>query len=131
MAHDRNDQAYDLKFERMRLVFSYYAIGSICAAGLAVFLFLLYEIVASGQLPKLIAIVLDHPQAAIGGPVCMLCALLIVLLLRTTEGPIQFEAFGLKFRGASGPIIMWILCFGALVFGLRWLWPNAAGSGGG
>jgi hypothetical protein len=52
----------------------------------------------------------------------MSCSLVIVLLLRTVEGPIELEAFGVKFKGASGSIIMWTLCFISLVGGLKLLW---------
>jgi hypothetical protein len=49
-------------------------------------------------------------------------AFTVVALFRTTEGKIKFEAFWLKFEGASGPIVMWILCFLAIVAGIKTLW---------
>ena len=45
-------------------------------------------------------------------------ALFVVLLLRFSTGPIEFEGLGFKFRGASGPLVLWIFCFLAIVFGL-------------
>jgi len=48
-------------------------------------------------------------------------SLLIVLTLRFTVGPIEFEGLGFKFRGASGPVVLWVLCFLAIVAGLMLL----------
>ena len=45
-------------------------------------------------------------------------SLLVVLLLRFTAGNIDFDAWGLKFKGSSGPIIFWVLCFLASVYGI-------------
>jgi hypothetical protein len=45
-------------------------------------------------------------------------ALLVVLSLSYVAGPIEFEALGFKFRGASGPVVLWVMCFLALVIGL-------------
>jgi|GEM_PF-1814829 hypothetical protein len=71
-----------------------------------------------------------HYATVIGVPCSGLGALFIVLLLRTVAGDIQFKAFGFEFRGASGPIIMWILCFGVLVFAMVKTWDLATPSGG-
>jgi hypothetical protein len=45
-------------------------------------------------------------------------ALFVVLVLRAAAGPIEFEVLGLKFRGASGPVVLWIPCFLAIVVGI-------------
>jgi len=34
-----------------------------------------------------------------------------VLALRIVDGAIDVEASGLKFKGASGPVILWLPCF--------------------
>jgi hypothetical protein len=47
-----------------------------------------------------------HYATVVGVPCCGLGALFIVLLLRNIAGAIQFKAFSLEFKGASGPIIM-------------------------
>jgi hypothetical protein len=71
-----------------------------------------------------------HYGSVVGIPCCGLGALFIVLLLRNVAGDIQFKAFGFEFKGASGPIIMWILCFSALTFAMIKTWPLATPSGG-
>jgi hypothetical protein len=60
--------------------------------------------------------------ACIGVPLSAISAACIVLLLKATTGPIEFEALGFKFRGASGPIVLWIFCFLAIIAGMKMLW---------
>ena len=60
--------------------------------------------------------------ATLAIPLSALAAFCIVTLLRVTTGPIEVEAERIKFSGAAGPIIFWILCFIAIVFGVKMLW---------
>jgi len=60
------------------------------------------------------AILRDHFVAIIGMPVSATLALLLVVVLRQTSGPIEIEGFGFKFKGVSGPMIMWVICFLAM-----------------
>ncbi len=68
------------------------------------------------------AIAQDHFAATIGLPLAAIAALCICFLLKFTSGQIEFEAFGLKFRGASGPILLWIFCFLAIAEMIKLLW---------
>lgn len=65
---------------------------------------------------------LQHFAAAIGLPFAALAALGLVTLFETRSGPIEFEALGLKFKGASGPIIFWVLSFLAIAVAIKLLW---------
>jgi hypothetical protein len=68
-------------------------------------------------------IIEEHYAATIGVPLSAICAFCIVLLLKVANvGPIELEALGFKFRGASGPVVLWIFCFLAIVFGMYLLW---------
>ena len=50
---------------------------------------------------------------------CATLSFTIVLFLETVSGPIQLKLReGTEFSGASGPIIMWCLCFSVIAFGL-------------
>jgi hypothetical protein len=46
----------------------------------------------------------------------------IVIFLRQTEGPIEFEGMGMKFRGAAGQVILWALCVIVLSLCAKLLW---------
>ena len=53
-----------------------------------------------------------------------LFALLIVALFQQAAGPITLETVGLKFQGASGPIIFWLLCMLLIIYGINKLWEK-------
>jgi hypothetical protein len=63
-----------------------------------------------------------HYAALVGTPMSAVTAFCIVSLLKVTNGPIEFEALGFGFRGASGPIILWVLCFLSVVVAFHLLW---------
>jgi hypothetical protein len=64
----------------------------------------------------------EHPAAMLGLPLIAIGALCLVLILRGTSGPIELEVLGLKFKGAAGPIIMWVLTFLAMALAVKLLW---------
>ena len=65
---------------------------------------------------------LRHTAASVGLPLAALAALCIVILLEIYSGDIEFEGFGFKFKGASGPVILWVICFLSMVAAIRTLW---------
>jgi hypothetical protein len=73
-------------------------------------------------LPERGAILKDHFAAIIGVPVSAAFAFLIVVFLRQTEGPIEFTGLGFDFKGASGQVAMWVVCFLAIAGALKLLW---------
>ena len=79
-------------------------------------IFLLYQ---SGDL---VEIAKTHAQAVIGIPWAGGAAFIVVLVLRTSFGEINFKILGTEFKGASGPIIMWVLCFLVEVSSIKLLW---------
>ena len=79
-------------------------------------------LVSSAGDPDMRNLLLRHYPAVIGLPSAAGAALFVVLVLRAAAGPIEFEVLGLKFRGASGPVVLWIPCFLAIVVGILTLW---------
>jgi hypothetical protein len=63
-----------------------------------------------------------HFRAIMGTPMAVMTALAIVTLLRVTSGSLEFEAFGFKLKGASGPVVLWIVTYLACVAGMVALW---------
>lgn len=78
--------------------------------------FILYQ---SGDL---IVLANHHASAMIGIPWAGGAAFIVVLVLRTSFGEINFKILGTEFKGASGPIIMWVFCFLVEVFAIKLLW---------
>ncbi|MBY5397967.1 hypothetical protein HFN01_24445 [Rhizobium leguminosarum] len=64
----------------------------------------------------------DHFAAIIGLPGAAAAAFTIVVLLRQTEGPIEFEGLGFKFKGAAGQVVLWIASFLAIAAAIKWTW---------
>jgi hypothetical protein len=66
--------------------------------------------------------VLQHYAVIVGLPVAGVFSFIVVYLFKQTSGPVEFEAFTLKFKGAAGPVILWILCFLAMAAAIKTLW---------
>lgn len=71
---------------------------------------------------RLYAIALAHLPATIGLPSAALAALCLVMFLESTSGAIEFSVLGFSFKGASGPIILWVVCFMAISVAIKLLW---------
>jgi hypothetical protein len=74
----------------------------------------------------MLAVLKTQYAATLEVPMSAAAALCIVLLLETAAGPIEIESSWIKFRGAAAPVILWILCFLAMIFGLGHLWVKEA-----
>ena len=67
-------------------------------------------------------IAVKHFPAVVGLPMAAIASLFIVMVLEYVSGPIEFEILGLKFKGAAGQIVFWILCFLTIVLAIKLLW---------
>ena len=67
-------------------------------------------------------IVIQHPAATIGTPLCAVIATCIILLFKASSGPIEFEFLSIKFKGGSGPAVIWIVAFLAISYSMKLLW---------
>lgn len=72
--------------------------------------------------PNLYNIALKQIPAVVGLPSAALVSLWIVVFLENTSGPIELEAMGFKFKGASGPIVLWIFSMVAISAAIKMLW---------
>ena len=72
--------------------------------------------------PSLYQLALQHFPAVVGLPSAAIASLCIVVVLEGTAGPVEFETLGLKFKGAAGPIVFWVLCFLAITAAIHLLW---------
>ncbi|MEA3273990.1 MAG: hypothetical protein U9Q81_01540 [Pseudomonadota bacterium] len=66
--------------------------------------------------------VFEHYLVFFGLPYAAVLALYLVLVLESTRGPIEFEGLTLKFKGAAGPIILWVIVFLSIVVSIKLLW---------
>ena len=114
---------YDSEVKLRRLA-SWGAVLGALVLGCCLAVVLISQIIqpAEPEANWLIAKFKEHFAGTIGIPLSALSAFCVVTLLRVTTGPIEIESQLIKFRGASGPIILWILCFVAIVGGVKLLW---------
>jgi hypothetical protein len=64
-----------------------------------------------------------HFAAIVGLPAAALSAFIVVWVLRATDrSPLELDAWGMKLKGASGPILLWVICFLAIAIALKMLW---------
>jgi hypothetical protein len=93
------------------------------------FIFLIYQSIVGSNISDnwFIRMVQEHPAATIGVAMSAVTAFCLVAILEISRGPIEFEALGFKFRGASGPVVLWVLCFLVMIFGVWLLWDKSSG----
>ena len=65
----------------------------------------------------------DHFPAIVGLPAISVAAMFLVLILKVTEGPIEFEGLGFRLKGSAGEVVLWLACFLGMAAALRLLWP--------
>ena len=70
----------------------------------------------------LIQIIKEHFAAMVGLPMAALLSAFIVVALRHAEGSVKFEVLGMKFEGASGQVILWVICFMSISLAIKLLW---------
>jgi hypothetical protein len=90
-----------------------------------------FQIIVSGsmfyvmlRIPGLFETILrEHFAGILGTTMAVMTAMVIVVIFRVAAGPIEFDTpFGFKFKGASGPVVLWILTYLAGVTGMAALW---------
>ena len=71
---------------------------------------------------------MSSPAQHIGIPCSAIASFAIVFILlrafpidKGADDGLMLKAFGLEFSGPSGPITLWLICFLALIFALKFL----------
>jgi hypothetical protein len=107
----------DKRLDRKYLINAVIAISAVLICAIFYVLFLMVEWTSEWT-----KVALEHFRVTVWLPIAAALAFFVVAFFETTAGRIQFEFLGFKFAGASGPILMWILCFLSVVFAVRTLW---------
>lgn len=81
-----------------------FSIGAAAALALIVYVF------ASDQ-TALKTLLIPHVRAIVGIPLAAFSAFFIVFVFEATSGRIEFEIGPIRFRGASGPAVLWVFAF--------------------
>lgn len=92
-------------------------LGAVAVVGY--FVFLIRSFFVTGWVSDLMK---NHYAFFVGVPASAIVAYVLVSVLENTRGKVEFEAVGFKFKGASGPIVLWVIVFLALVIAIRLTW---------
>jgi hypothetical protein len=74
--------------------------------------------------PVVTDLVVKNFAAIIGLPFAFIAAFVVVALFRQGDAPMEFKGFGLEFKGASGEVVLWVLCFLSISGGIKLLWKS-------
>lgn len=85
----------------------------------ALFIVFIYPRPENSELTK---IVTERFAAIVGLPAAAIMAFTVVWLFRATEGKLQWEGLGFKFEGASGPVLLWVIVYLAIVGSIKLAW---------
>jgi len=123
----RADSSYlSISDPKLKRLVSWAVVSGTAVATLGFFAFLTFHAIWGKAAPDTwpTAMLDKHFAAMVGTPLSAMTAFCIVSLLKVTNGPVEFEALGFKFRGASGPIILWVFSFLAIGTIFHFLWGN-------
>lgn len=117
-ATERSSLEWDLKFERVLRVIT--IVSAVTVGGVMVVLGLIF---VNTNGPKYWnPTIAQHFAATIGLTAAIIVSFGVVVFLRQTEGSLEFEAVGIKVRGAAGQVILWCLCVIVLSACAKLLW---------
>jgi hypothetical protein len=105
--------------ERIQSTAFWFAVAVAVGGGI-VFLYTIYIVAVGFRYWE--ELLRDHFAAIIGLPAAAALAFALVVFLRQTDGPIEFEGLGFKFKGAAGQVAMWIACFLAVSAAIKFCW---------
>jgi hypothetical protein len=78
--------------------------------------------------PNYFIVSVRHFPVVVGLPLAGVAALFIVIVCKIVSGEkLSFSVFGFKFEGASGPVVLWVLCFLAITLAIFMLWDKTSG----
>ena len=67
-------------------------------------------------------IIEEHFRAITGIPIAFITSLFLVLLLKQEAKGIVFKCLSFEFSGLAGEVILWAICFLAIVHAMEILW---------
>lgn len=112
----------DTELSAARRIAAWLFVAGIFVLGSLAFTLIIY--MARRQL-DFYAIAVQHFLVVVGLPLAAIASIFVILLFRVVAGgQISVSLLGLKFEGASGPVIMWAICFLAIVLAFYMLWDK-------
>ncbi|MGZ7868287.1 hypothetical protein ACXR8U_21855 [Methylobacterium radiotolerans] len=98
--------------------------AGIAVVGLLMAAVLIYALWANRYDSVVSDLVVKNFAAIIGLPFAFLASFIVIALFRQGENPIEFKGFGFDFKGASGEIVLWLLCFSTISSAIKVMWKD-------
>lgn len=93
---------------------------------IAFFLMIGMSVLVKGQAMKTdlraIDMIFERFPVVVGLPFAALFSLFLVTFLQQTTGPIEVKVIGVEFKGPSGKIVLWLVCFLGIAAAIKLLW---------
>lgn len=121
-ATNGNQELPELPYETLiRKIFGWVVLLATTAWGLFAGTFLAYHSMQPNS--WLLDMIKNHFAALMCVPMAALMAMCVVILLRYAAGPIKIKMpAGLELEGAAGPVVLWVVCFLAIVSAIKLVW---------
>ena len=79
--------------------------------------------VANFRSPWQIEILKRHYAAIVGLPSAAAGSFILITIFRQFTGEIEVDVPGFALKGAAGPLIFWVVCFLAIAWAIKTIWP--------
>jgi hypothetical protein len=106
--------------ESHRRTAQWLAVAGISVGAVVALFSILYAYLSDYALFK--NVLAEHVRAVVGIPMAAVSSFCVVIVLENRSGRIELELAGLKFKGAAGPVILWMLGFFVFTASIRLLW---------
>lgn len=108
-----------MKYLKFKIIFAW--VVGIAFVILGIYLFRMVFI--DGINEEFLQLYKTHFTALVGLPAAAFLATFLILLLQIVrKQPIEFEVIGLKFKGTSGEVVLWVLVYLSIVVSIKLLW---------
>ena len=112
-------QRGEFNVKNLRLIFQWASITAVLVIG-GLYLYQLIPAFSSND--RLKSLMIENAKASIGIPLSMIFSTVLVIVFERYSGEIQLKISGFELKGASAPLILWVVCFLAIVTGISILW---------
>lgn len=108
-----------MKYLKFKVIFAW--VVGILFIAFGAYLFWMVFIVGIDE--GFVAIYKDHFTALVGLPAAAFFSTFLILLLKAVEKePLEFEMIGIKFKGTSGQVVLWVFVFLSIAVSIKLLW---------
>ena len=108
-----------MKYLKFKVIFAW--VVGILFVAFGAYLFWMIFIVGINE--DFVEIYKTHFTVLVGLPAAAFFSTFLILLLKVVEKePLEFDMLGVKFKGTSGQVVLWVFVFLAITVSIKILW---------